>query len=140
MTKITDSVFIGNSQDARQPDSSKIDAVLNVAVDLDTLEKFKERYKVGLVDGPGNSQGTFVSAVLLLHSLVKENKRVLVHCHEGRSRSVMVVSSYLSALNAEPFDDTLKRVMSARGVAEYKPSMYDLGLKAARSPILSHIT
>lgn len=122
---ITDRIGIGDSSDARQVPSI-IEAVLNVAVDLDIplTQGNVYRHKVGLLDGPGNDDALLISAVMVLHALNRRHNRVLVHCHEGKSRSVMVVSAYVSIAGGMEFDKVLKDIMAARGVTEYRPALY----------------
>ncbi len=122
---ITDKIGIGNSSDSKQLPSI-IDGVLNVAVDLDIPPTggTAYRHKVGLLDGPGNDDSLIISAVLVLHALNKRHNRILVHCHEGMSRSVMVVSAYVSIVGNMEFDKVLGDVMKSRGVTEYRPALY----------------
>lgn len=122
---ITDIIGIGDSSDGRQPPSA-CDASLNVAIDLDIPLSGGNlhRHKIGLVDGPGNDEFTLIAAVLMLHSLNRKYRRVLVHCHEGKSRSVMVVSAYVSIIGGMEFDTVLRDVMKARGVTDYRPALY----------------
>src|SRR6516162_3527999 len=46
---------------------------------------------VPLEDGPGNDPRLFRLATAALERLAREHPPVLVHCHAGRSRSVVVV-------------------------------------------------
>lgn len=102
---------------------NKIRGILNVAHYLDVSFPFEndefrhfpiEYAKVGLVDGPEphkeipkNNDGSLIAAVLILDQLVTRRGRVLVHCHMGGSRSVIVVSLYLSIKFTHAFDDLL---------------------------------
>lgn len=125
ITMITDKIGIGDSSDGRQV-PSVIDAVLNVAVDLDIPPTQGKvfRHKIGLLDGPGNDDMLLLAAVLTLHSLNKRHNRILVHCHEGKSRSIMVVAAYVSIVGGMEFDRVLKEIMNARDVTEYRPALY----------------
>lgn len=127
ITYILDNIAIGNSQDSKTANNLQFNAILNVAIDLDFEDNFKWRYKVGLLDGPGNEPLTFVSAVVLLHSLVKQGKKILVHCHEGKSRSVMVVATYLIVVGLKSsIDDALLEIMPLRNVNIYRQALYDI--------------
>jgi protein-tyrosine phosphatase len=125
ISMITDKIGIGDSSDGRQPASS-IESILNVAVDLDIppTQGNVYRHKVGLLDGPGNDDCLLISSVLVLHALNKRHNRILVHCHEGKSRSVMVVAAYVSIVGNMEFDRVLKDIMQVRGVTEYRPVLY----------------
>ncbi len=88
--------------------------------------------KVGLVDGPGNHVGTLAAAVLTLRQMLDysepllekdatafpiEERKVLVHCQMGRSRSILVVSLYLLYSKAfDTLDKALDYVKKARMV------------------------
>jgi len=126
ITQITPELFIGGAEDSIQADNKIFDAVLCVAIDFDIKDGFKWRHKVGLLDGPGNSPMTFVAAVLLLYSLLKSGKRVLLHCQEGRSRSVMVAATTLAVAGVASFDDALREIMTLRKVDNYRPALYDM--------------
>jgi protein-tyrosine phosphatase len=126
ITQVTPTVAVGNSTDAKEAKQERFDAILNVAIDLDIKDEFRWRHKVGLVDGPGNDTLTFMSAVLLLYSLVRSKKRVLVHCHEGKSRSVMVCACFVSITEGISLDEVLKKLMPERGVDIYRPELYKI--------------
>ena len=127
ISEITSQISIGDSDDARRADNKRFDAVLNVAIDFDWRDGFKWRHKVGLLDGPGNHPATFFAALVLLDSLVKSNKRVLVHCGAGMSRSVMVVAAWLTVQSPNgDLDLNLGSVMTARKVSTYRQELYVL--------------
>jgi protein-tyrosine phosphatase len=124
-TMITDTIAIGAAEDARQLPAA-VDATLNVAIDFDIplMGGNAHRHKVGLFDGPGNDEYLLMSAVLMLHSLNRKYRRILVHCPEGSSRSVMVVAVYVSIIKGMDFDKTLREIMNVRGVTDYRPVLY----------------
>lgn len=89
------------------------------------------RFKVGLIDGPGNPPGLLVAAVLTLASafaLPSPGKPdypphraggVLVHCRGGRSRSTTVAALFLAVAAPERWTDfgaALADVRAARGL------------------------
>lgn len=134
ITKITSQIFVGDAQDARNATADQYDSTLNVAIDLDIEDKWNEvkinwirRHKVGLIDGSGNDPFSMVAALILLHSLVKDGKqKVLVHCHAGKSRSIMVVAAYMELVGIATLDDALAKIMPIRKVDMYRPVMYNL--------------
>ena len=100
MTKITDNIWIGDSNDAVHADLQNhgIDGILNCAFDLQGMRGWTDGIhyaQCGLIDGPGNSMASYYSAVLQLAHMIAMGKKVLVHCHKGESRSVAVVIYYL---------------------------------------------
>lgn len=100
ISHITDKLYIGNANDAR--DTNKLDelgitAVFNVAHDLnDPYDTTRRYFKIGLTDGENNPIRHPIMAASLLHQLIKAGDTVLLHCHEGRSRSAFIATLYLS--------------------------------------------
>jgi protein-tyrosine phosphatase len=135
MNKITDNIFLGNATDARDAEALKangITAILNVAIDLDYFPPTGIAYfKVGMTDGKNNPNGMYLNAVATLKSLLGRYK-VLVHCHEGRSRSPSVVAGCLRRTD-QLFEDALgdlnkirDKVNPEAGMIEYAKG--ELGL------------
>ena len=121
MDWITDTIAIGNIEDAMNTaalDEAGITAIL-------CLNGFPQQPALGtrrwvgvtLIDGEGNSPEEFESAVDALRQLTAEH-RVLVHCMEGRSRSVLVVSCYLSQERSIPLDAAIEEVTLRRDRAQ----------------------
>lgn len=99
MNFITDNIFIGNSQDAKNKEVLEelgITACLNCAIDLDYACPVEHYSKVGLTDGPADQREKFVEAMNELDILLESGHRVLVHCHCGVSRSVAVVAAWIA--------------------------------------------
>lgn len=130
ITWVTDNIAIGDADDSRSADNKIFNATLNVAIDLDIEDTFEWRHKVGLLDGIGNHPQTFLAAVLLLDSLVQQDKKVLVHCQSGTSRSVMVVSAWIKMKGYASLKEALDQIMPLRKVNYYRPELYELALKA----------
>ena len=70
-----------------------------------------------LEDGPGNDPRLFLQAVEALERLVCKSRPVLVQCHAGRSRSVVVVAGYLMRSLGIEAGEALDRVAAKRPVA-----------------------
>lgn len=106
MIRIAENLWVGNSIDG---ELAEVRAVLNVARDLRIKRGWPsiEYAQVGLVDGPGNSLSSYVAAVLTLVAMMKTGKDVLVHCHEGKSRSVAVALMYLCLVGGQDWDTRL---------------------------------
>ena len=126
MTKITDNIWIGNSHDAFHEKevlkSEGITAILNCAWDLDCIS-FKEGFVVahcGLSDDNLNSVYAIQSAILQLANLAEKGHKILVHCHEGRSRSVLVVVYYLY-LFENPFKE--KMIVGFNHILKLRPEI-----------------
>jgi protein-tyrosine phosphatase len=135
MHKITDRIWIGSSQDARNADALRaegITSILNCAVDLPPALGWRDGFKhyhVGLVDGPGNGRLLYHAAASILFHLM-DSEKTLVHCHEGRSRSVFVVAMTLAQKLHEGHLSMIPKmvefVRSMRPTAEVHPSHLEL--------------
>lgn len=124
MDWITDDIAIGNYLDAQNPDllrRESISAVLGLSDDLRGRNPadlgLKAIEVVPLEDARGNDPRHFERAVNSLTRLRHEFGRVLVHCHAGRSRSVVVVAGHLMQTLRITADDALARVAAKRDVS-----------------------
>jgi len=72
---------------------------------------------VSLDDGPGNDPRLFEHAIEILTTLADEAPPVLVHCHAGRSRSVVVVAGYLRRARGIDAESALAEVAAKRQIA-----------------------
>ncbi len=116
MIKITDNIWIGNSDDEKKVIDYRrrgsVDGVLIVAQDMEPTNGWDggvEYMHVGLVDGPGNMLATYHAAVLALMSLARRGK-VLVCCHDGgRSLAVAVMYLYLTG-DGPSWDECIDRM------------------------------
>lgn len=144
-------IYIGGTEAARDIGllrEHKITTVINCAVNLDInyvsepVEKAENdkcahgvgpvrAFKLGLVDGHGNSEYMMLASYLLLDGAIRQiipEKRtyprrtkgnVLVHCRGGRSRSAALVALYLHLNLPEKFptlDSALTHVRKRRGL------------------------
>ena len=126
-------LFIGNRQAASSPEllaKNGIGAVLNCAVNLDInmvtdpaadVQNLTfgwgpiRYYKLGMIDGAGNSDDFLLAGYFLLKGLLtqdmpdkpsypwKTRGHVLVHCRGGRSRSAILVALFLHIERPESY-------------------------------------
>ena len=120
MDWIEDGLAIGNLDDALAFDQLRAEGIASVL----TLNEFPSRPRPGfewhcepLRDGPGNSPERFAQALARTASLHANHPGVLVHCAEGKSRSVVIVALHLARLNGWPPEETLVHVCERRTVA-----------------------
>lgn len=107
---ITDCVAIGNYHEVRDAALLSGNGLRSVLSLDGTLSEYdpedlglEDILVIRLEDGPGNNLDTFHKAVIGLSELVTNSPPVLVQCHAGRSRSVVVVAGYLmQSLNITP--------------------------------------
>lgn len=131
MNEIIPGLWIGNSQDAKnnsELEKNSIRSVFNVAWDLDyRVLPGIIPVKVGLFDGPGNRESTFALAVNTLVALKKMGP-VMIHCHEGVSRSPTVAAAYLveNVNGITTLVDAFELIASKRPIINPKKPLIDL--------------
>ena len=120
MTFITDTIAIGNFRDASLPaiKAAGIRSILclngvvsgrsaeGCGVDAMTCFDFH--------DGSGNDPWQFDRAVRIVGQYALEHPKLLVHCHAGKSRSVMVVASHLVRQNQWDLRQALEFIYTRR--------------------------
>jgi len=107
MTFITETIAIGNFVDAENRAAREAAGIRSILClngyfydckpadcGVEALTCFNFR------DGPGNDPWLFDRAVKLVGEYAMKHPKLLVHCHAGRSRSVMVVASHLVRQNS----------------------------------------
>lgn len=120
MDWITADIAVGNVEDAlaiRGPELA-VDSVLCLS-GFPTLSHLPGLCWSGvpLVDGPGNEPRQFLEALRVIHSEREAGRRILVHCMEGRSRSVLLVALYLAAAGDHALDHGIHLVAQRRTIA-----------------------
>ena len=116
MNWIIDQIAIGNYRDAEAPPSD-IDAVLCLRegccdegrTDIDVL-------CIPLIDGPGNDPRRVQQAIGFIADVVDAGDNVLVHCHAGRSRSVVIVARYLMERQGMTASGALASIAAKRAI------------------------
>ncbi|MGD9934198.1 MAG: dual specificity protein phosphatase family protein [Dehalococcoidia bacterium] len=78
---------------------------------------------IRLIDGPGNEPDRFLKALEFLHEEVEARRKVLVHCMEGKSRSVLTVALYIAATDGWALEEAIALVASRRTVAAVDPGL-----------------
>ena len=115
MDWITDQLAIGNFVDAESlPDG--IDAVLCLREDCCDGRTDVDALSLPLLDGPGNDPRDIEDALDFIHEVVTSGQRILVHCHAGRSRSVVVVARYLMQSKGLTAQAALDLIASRRDI------------------------
>jgi atypical dual specificity phosphatase len=120
MDWIEHDLAIGNLDDAIAYDRLREAGIESVL----TLNEFPSRPRPGfewrcepLRDGPGNTPKRFAEALANLATLHASHPRVLVHCAEGKSRSVVIVALHLARLHGWTPEEALAHVSAHRPVA-----------------------
>ena len=124
MDRITERIWIGNSDEAKDRESLQLAGIRSVLC-LDgcmtrvTAEEAGVDHVevVELIDGSGNRPEVFLQAVRLLRDLAAKHPPVLVHCYAGRSRSAAVVCKFFMREEGNSLVEAMRRITSKRKVA-----------------------
>jgi protein tyrosine phosphatase (PTP) superfamily phosphohydrolase (DUF442 family) len=120
---ITDQIAIGNYVEAQNTELLHHHGFRSV-LSLDGSLTTEDAGRLGvdtvvafqLIDGAGNDRRVFRMAIESLSDLVLFHAPVLVHCHAGRSRSVVVVAGHLATSLGIDAEEGIARVMEKREV------------------------
>lgn len=141
MNEITDNIWISDIEAVRERSTDRFDRVVTVCQDnvADNVGCAYDHFP--LTDGdpegyvPGDpSYEAFADAADTVYDAVCNDETVLVHCHAGRSRSVMVVTAVLARRRDLPYYDAVALVEDRNGIAQ--PS--DLVREHAQQYISTH--
>ena len=121
MDIIAPNLFLGDSADAQDVLKLKdlnIRAILNCAFDLNVNYPSNHfiSIKVGMSDGPGNIPLLYYLAQDYLRILLSQNEKVLVHCHEGRSRGASIVAYYLAIHGRISLEEAISEIAKKRQI------------------------
>ena len=132
MDWITDQIAIGNFLDA-QSLPEEIDAVLCLREACCEDRSDIDALCIPFIDGPGNDPRDLEEALAFIEEVVTAGQRILVHCHAGRSRSVVIVARHLMRSRGLTAQAALD-LISARREIYLSPGIEDL-LSAAEARI-----
>lgn len=118
MKRITENIYIGNSDDVLSEEALLLDGITSVVIvanDFDTVvvpdyEKVLINHQ-GIVAGPGNYLTDFDKTVKTVQELVSASHKVLIACHSGRDRSPVVATAVISQQQNISFDESWKMVV-----------------------------
>ena len=124
MDNLTERIWIGNSNEAKDREALQIAGIRSILC-LDGCMKTVGAEEAGvdrvevveLIDGAGNRPEVFLRAVRLLRDLAAKHPPVLVHCYAGRSRSAAVVCKYFMQEEGNSLVEAMRRITSKRKVA-----------------------
>jgi protein-tyrosine phosphatase len=116
MDWITENIAIGNYLDAEQPDD-KVDAILCLKENCCNEDNSDyDIVAIPLIDGSGNDPRAFNDAVDFIDDVVSSGKKILVHCHAGRSRSVCIVARYFMVKHNLTVHQALQKIQAKREI------------------------
>ncbi len=127
MSKITDHLFIGSLDDAFNDeflDSNAITCIVNVASELNIPERIRHQYLwLGVDDDSEKDDITSIlpKTIDYIKSKINSGHNALIHCLEGKSRSVCVGLAYLSLTECIDPLNAIKKIQLSRACANPWP-------------------
>lgn len=127
MTKVCDNFFVGSLADAYNQEllqSNKITHILNVASEINIVERVNHKYaKYGVDDDcdQADISNIMKDALSFVKCAIEEGGTVLVHCLEGKSRSVCVAIAYIVLLIGINFDECVEYIKRERPQVDIFP-------------------
>lgn len=116
-SQVASNLWVGGWSAARDY-REQFDVVVNCAQDA----PHNGDYQFNLVDGPGNDPAEFAAAVACVRKALEEDKKVLVHCVAGMSRSLTVAARAASDYTGVPVAVVLERFRLSRGCDSTRPN------------------
>lgn len=120
-SRITDQLYVGDIQDAREAPTDRFDRVVTVCQD-EVSDNVGCAYNwFNMSDGPENSYGgdssyeLFAEAADCVLASLDDGETVLVHCHMGQSRSVAVAAAALAVFKQAYAERGFEWVRQGRG-------------------------
>lgn len=120
MTEVTPGVFVGSLDEAfdrRLLEESEITHILNVASEVDIKERVNRVYLKVAVDDDSpdaNMANIMDECLTFIQSGLADGGKVLVHCLEGKSRSVCVVLAHMMSAGINCWDECLEHIRCIR--------------------------
>lgn len=113
-----DKLWIGNARDARSHSTvltSEIDAVVDLAAEEApaSLPRSIIYLRFPLRDGSSNDLGDLRFSVTCVAELIARQKRTLVCCSVGMSRSPLIAAAALARAEGVSFQDVLKEIQKS---------------------------
>lgn len=111
MSKILSHLYVGTVEESFE--DHKCECILNVASELDLINRLNKDYKkISIADDDPNEDITKIIPECLeyIETNIKQNKKVFVHCLEGKSRSICIIIAYLCIKCYLTFDQAIELV------------------------------
>ena len=127
MNQIEPGLFVGNLDDALAAAKLEAEGIRSVL----TLSDFPSHPRPGFAwrcvpmrDGPGNAPARLAEALEAAASLRESAGSLLLHCMEGKSRSVVIAALHLASRDGSTPEAALARVEASRPVAAPDPGLW----------------
>lgn len=124
MTHVIDTLWIGNSRDGLKAlKENSFDAVINLMRNKSPEANFGPLYfKIALPDRHKNQDITrlHIISFLILKDCMEKGLKTIIHCAQGKSRSVSVVILFLMLVKNMTYDEAFSFLKAKRKVISDK--------------------
>ena len=115
-------------------ENKKIDVVVNCTVEFKFINLNIIKHRIPVHDNLKNSQLILMYKHLdkyakIINNELCKGKRILVHCHAGRQRSLAIIIGYLMKYSGITYDIALTLIKTRRIVAGYPSLNFESSLK-----------
>ncbi len=122
-------LWIGNAHDAREIKGiidAGIQVVIGLAIEEPSVQVPRDIIycRFPMLDGDGNSSVLMVAAVNLISAFVRAQTPTLVACSGGMSRSPLIASAVLAAVDDIGLAEAI-RLVTTNGPCDFSPSLYN---------------
>ena len=116
MDRINENLFIGDSEDYRNPELSQIDTIINLStVNLEVKEQLETPViDIPLKDGRNELLNFFLAVDTVKNEIERESTTVMVTCREGVSRSPAITATALASIKETSFEQELESIKEER--------------------------
>jgi hypothetical protein len=118
---IIDNIYLGNSLNAANLSTLEefdFDIIINVTDNIPNF--FEDRFEYYSINIKDNLYASFGEKLMecskYIHSNVLQNKKILIHCFEGRSRSVSVLVYYLMNYRNYSFTEAYEHIKQLKNI------------------------
>lgn len=125
-TKIKDKLYIGDVTELRKTEENQIDidVILNLSSYKSNRQQATDYTWIDLyIRDSKHSQHSFNTAVQIAVQQIKSNKKVLINCAAGISRSTTVTATALAEIEDKSFQEALEQVKEHRETANPAPGL-----------------
>ena len=132
MTPIIDNIYLGNACDASfyyKLKNESIGLIINVTKEIPNyFEEDFEYYniKINDVNSETFTDKTFEDTLTKIEEYqnTHPDKKILIHCYMGSSRSATIVLAYLMKIHAMTLQESLKLLKKKRSIVNVNTSFY----------------
>lgn len=119
--QIIEGIYLGHLLNASNYNKLKelnIDTIINVTCELSNYYENDFKYYNILIKDELDSQfnNEIENCIDFIHKQISSNKKILVHCSQGRSRSVTIITAYLMKYNNLSFEQAYNFIKSKKKI------------------------